>query len=100
MVFEDKILTCKDCGAEFVFSPGEQEFFAEKGFTNLPGRCPECRSARKRTGGRNSGLGRPEREMHTAVCSACGGEAQVPFKPRGDKPIYCRTCFQGQASSY
>lgn len=43
----DKILTCKDCGKEFTFTEGEQAFYAEKGFTNEPARCPECRKARK-----------------------------------------------------
>ena len=43
----DKTLTCKDCGAEFVFTEGEQQSYAEKGFTNEPQRCPECRKARK-----------------------------------------------------
>ena len=47
MSFEDKTLTCKDCGAEFIFSAGEQEFYAEKGFTNEPKRCKACRDAKK-----------------------------------------------------
>jgi len=92
-VFEDKILTCRDCGREFVFSVSEQEFFAEKGFTNLPGRCPECRSARKQNDRGRGGYGRQEREMFPAVCAACGRETQVPFQPRGDRPVYCRDCF-------
>lgn len=93
-MFQDKTLTCKDCGTNFVFSASEQEFYAEKGFTNEPGRCPECRAARKaenRGGfGRNS---RPQREMHPATCSECGVETQVPFRPSGDRPIYCSDCF-------
>lgn len=44
---EDKKITCKDCGKEFVFTVGEQEFYKEKGFENSPVRCPECRKARK-----------------------------------------------------
>lgn len=44
---EDKTIICKDCGREFVFTVGEQKFYAEKGFTNEPVRCPECRKARK-----------------------------------------------------
>lgn len=43
----DKTLICKDCGAEFIFTEGEQAFYQEKGFTNEPVRCPECRKARK-----------------------------------------------------
>lgn len=96
-MFEDKLLTCKDCGSEFVFTTGEQEFFAEKGFTNLPGRCPECRQSRKRNSGRNYGI---ERELYSVTCSACGNEAQVPFRPRGDRPVYCSECFRSRASSY
>lgn len=92
---QDRTLTCKDCGAEFAFTASEQEFYAEKGFTNDPGRCPDCRAARKRQnnggfGGRNA---RPQREMHSATCAACGVETQVPFRPSGDRPVYCRDCF-------
>ena len=43
----DKTLVCKDCGADFVFTEGEQKFYAEKGFDNEPQRCPDCRKARK-----------------------------------------------------
>jgi len=93
-MFEDKTLTCKDCGTDFVFSVSEQEFYAEKGFSNEPGRCPECRAARKQQNrggfGRSS---RPQREMHPAVCSSCGVQTQVPFRPSGDRPIYCSDCF-------
>lgn len=93
-MLEEKVLTCRDCGREFVFSVSEQEFFAEKGFSNLPGRCPECRSARRQNdrGGRG-GYGRQEREMFPAVCASCGRQTQVPFQPRGDRPVYCRDCF-------
>lgn len=45
---EDKTLKCKDCGQSFVFTAGEQEFCAEKGFQSEPVRCPGCRQARKR----------------------------------------------------
>lgn len=94
-MFADKILTCRDCGQEFVFSASEQEFYAEKGFTNEPGRCPACRAARKTqnrpSGGYNN---RPEREMFPAVCASCGVETTVPFRPTGDKPVYCRDCFR------
>ncbi|SDE99389.1 zinc-ribbon domain containing protein [Sporomusa acidovorans] len=91
MEFQDKDLTCKECGATFTFTASEQAFYAEKGFQNDPSRCPECRSARKRQNGGNS---RPPREMFDAVCSACGCETQVPFRPTAGKPVYCRECFQ------
>lgn len=110
--FTDKNLTCRDCGASFVFSAGEQEFFAEKGYTNEPGRCPECRAASKarRNGGfaysTGSSYARPQRQMYPAVCSACGKQTQVPFEPRLDKPVYCSDCYTprqrtgGGSSSY
>lgn len=90
MAFEDKVLVCRDCGNEFVFSAGEQEFYAEKGFENEPSRCPSCRASRRQ----RMGGDRPQREMFPAVCSQCGAETQVPFRPSGDKPVYCRECYQ------
>ena len=100
---EDKTLSCRDCGAEFIFSASEQEFFAEKGFTNEPGRCPACRAARKQQNGgnnRRSGGGFQQREMFTAACAACGVETQVPFRPTGDRPVYCRDCFSQNSRRY
>jgi len=85
-MFEDKTLVCKDCGADFVFTAGEQEFYAAKGFENEPQRCKDCRNSRK-----NSSKGK--REMFIATCASCGGEAKVPFKPREDRPVYCSECF-------
>jgi len=93
-MYNDKTLTCKECGREFTFSASEQEFYAEKGFTNEPGRCPECRAARKAQSRNSGGYSRPQREMFPAVCSACGKETTVPFQPTGDKPVYCRDCYQ------
>ena len=91
MEFQDKVLKCKDCGADFVFTAGEQEFYAEKGFENEPARCKECRIARKNQ--REGRDGAPAREMYDAICASCGIETKVPFKPRNDRPIYCRDCF-------
>ncbi len=85
-MYEDKTLVCKECGNEFIFTAGEQEFYAEKGFVNEPQRCKACRDARK-------SAGRPEREMHEAVCANCGKTCKVPFKPREDRPVYCSECF-------
>jgi CxxC-x17-CxxC domain-containing protein len=95
---EDKTLTCKDCGNGFIFSGREQQFFAEKGFTNQPQRCRDCRQAR-RAHGDGSGAGRSTsgaRPNYEAVCAACGTETTVPFRPRGDRPVYCRSCFSAQ----
>ena len=54
MSYADKTITCRDCGMDFVFTSGEQEFYAQKGFTNEPTRCPACRQARKANGGGRS----------------------------------------------
>ncbi len=96
----DKILTCSDCGQQFTFSASEQEFFAKKGFTD-PSRCPDCRAARKaaRAGGsdyRGGSSSTGERQMYPAVCAQCGKETEVPFKPSGDRPVYCSDCYQQQ----
>lgn len=120
MAYSDKTLTCRDCGEDFTFTAGEQEFYAQKGFTNEPTRCASCRQARKQAGGRSSGSSSNDsyggggggygggnrssygqREMHTVPCSEPGCEipAVVPFKPRGDKPVYCSECFQKQRQS-
>ena len=101
MSYTDKTLTCRDCGRSFTFTAGEQEFHAEKGFTNTPSRCPDCRAQRKASGfGGSGGGGRRQssgpREMHEATCSACGKSCQVPFQPSGEKPVYCSDCFQSQ----
>ena len=93
---EDKTLVCVDCGDEFVFTASEQEFFAEKGFTNEPKRCPDCRAKRKQSRSRRS----VDREMFTVICSECGKEAQVPFQPRGDKPVYCDDCYRAKRDEF
>lgn len=98
------MLVCVDCGRQFPFTSGEQEFYAMKGFTNKPSRCTDCRAARKsgrgQGGGRAGGNGGGHRELFQATCSQCGGVAEVPFQPRGDKPVYCRDCFQRVRSAY
>jgi len=91
MSFEDKQLKCSDCGAEFTFSAQDQEFFQSKGYTNEPKRCPECRQARKSE--RNGSYGAP-RQMFPATCAECGKETEVPFQPRGDRPVYCSDCYR------
>ena len=95
MSYTDQTLTCRDCGQSFAFTAGEQEFYAARGLTNTPGRCPDCRAARKGGGGgRSSGYSdRGPREMHEARCDSCGGVARVPFVPRGDKPVDCSDCY-------
>jgi len=88
---EDKMLTCKDCGTQFVFSAREQQFFADKGFVNQPQRCRECRQARRTQNGDGAPIA--QRPSFEAVCAECGVTTTVPFRPRGDRPVYCRTCY-------
>jgi len=107
----DTTLTCRDCGQAFTFTSGEQDFYASRGFSE-PSRCADCRAQRKAQrdggssyssygsssygggGGGGYSSGRGSREMFSATCSSCGQEAQVPFQPSGDKPVYCSTCFE------
>ena len=94
MSFEDKQLTCSDCGAEFTFSAEEQEFFQSKGYTNEPKRCPACREARKAQRYGNNSYGyRSQRQMFPAICAECGKETEVPFEPREGRPVYCSECY-------
>jgi len=124
-VYNDKNLTCADCGQEFVFTASEQDFYAQRGFTE-PRRCASCRASRKAARGDGGGGGdssygsygagggysaggygggggggggyrdRGPREMFSATCSSCGREAQVPFRPTSGKPVYCSDCFRSQ----
>ena len=122
-MYNDKNLTCADCGQEFVFTASEQDFYAQRGFTE-PRRCPSCRASRKAArnaegggcsyGGSSSVAAIPAapaataaavvavatsaapREMFEATCSSCGKEAQVPFRPTSGKPVYCSDCFRSQ----
>lgn len=125
MSYEDKMIVCEDCGAEFVHSADDQARYAERGFTNEPKRCRTCREKRKaqsserrpaRTGGGGGGGGsrfggggggggrggRPQgggpKELFDAVCSACGTQTKVPFRPVEGRPVYCRDCFRSQRS--
>jgi CxxC-x17-CxxC domain-containing protein len=118
-LYSDKAMTCADCSQNFVFTARDQEFYADRGFTE-PRRCPSCRASRKAArgdtggstggsygggtgygdssggyGGGSSGGGysRGPREMFTATCSTCGKEASVPFRPTSGKPVYCSDCF-------
>ena len=97
MEFHDKVLKCVDCGAEFVFTAGEQMFFADKGFKNEPKRCKNCKSRRGQGGGDRAGGGGGggyARSETKTTCSQCGKETTVPFKPTQGRPVYCRECFQ------
>jgi CxxC-x17-CxxC domain-containing protein len=93
MSFQDKSITCSDCGTSFTFSASEQEFFASKGYTNEPKRCPGCREARKANRPGNNTY-RASSQMFPVTCSECGKETEVPFEPRGDRPVYCSDCYR------
>jgi len=93
MSFKDKTLACSDCGINFTFSVQDQEFFQSRGYTNEPKRCPECRQARKSERYGNSSYGAP-RQTFPATCAECGKSTEVPFQPRGDRPVYCSDCYR------
>ena len=108
MTYSDRSLTCADCGQSFDFTSSEQQFYADRGFTE-PRRCQSCRASRKAargdtggsgggsySGGSGGGYDRGPREMFSATCSSCGREAQVPFRPSGAKPVYCSDCFSSR----
>ena len=121
MSFQDRTLTCVECSQSFTFSADDQQYHREKGYTNEPKRCPSCRQSRRSSSaGYNSGYGsssygsgsyssygsssgggygRGSREMHDAVCAQCGKDTQVPFRPSGDRPVYCSDCFSKQPAS-
>ena len=92
MSFEDKSIQCADCGITFVFSAQDQEFFQSKGYTNEPKRCSPCRQSRKNE--RPGGFGGGPRQMYPATCASCGKDTEVPFSPRGDRPVYCSDCYR------
>jgi CxxC-x17-CxxC domain-containing protein len=111
--FEDKVIVCADCGAEFVHSAADQQRYAERGFTNEPKRCRQCREKRKTqggggggrsggggggggAGGGRSGFGRPQRESYEVTCAECGAVTTVPFKPTSGRPVYCRDCYRSR----
>jgi len=116
MEFEDKTIVCEDCGATFVHSADDQKRYAERGFTNEPKRCRECREKRKAQSGGGGGGGgggrgprpprsggsggsrppREARESFEVVCAECGQTTTVPFKPAGNRPVYCRDCFRAR----
>jgi len=99
MEFQDRILKCIDCGTDFVFTAGEQLFFHDKQFRNEPKRCKSCKSKRVSILGaappRTGTQGRAKVET-SAVCSQCGKETTVPFRPTQGRPVLCRECFRGK----
>jgi CxxC-x17-CxxC domain-containing protein len=88
MSFESKSLNCSDCGSEFMFSAGEQSFFASRGLRNEPKRCPSCRLVV-----RFSRTGRDPATLSDVNCAECGAITRVPFKPKGYRPVLCNGCL-------
>ncbi len=86
MIFKDIILVCIDCHREFIFTAGEQSFYADKGLLNEPRRCPDCRNRRRQE--REQGIEYP------IICANCGREAIVTFVPREDRPVFCEDCYR------
>jgi len=102
----DQTLRCRECGVDFIWTEGEQQFFFVQGTHQPPSRCPSCRAARKAAGMGGGGYGGGWRRRRTlerpspdvrVTCAGCGGIARVPFQPRGDKPVYCSDCFRTSA---
>jgi CxxC-x17-CxxC domain-containing protein len=93
----DLQLTCSDCGQSFTFTSEDQAFFQERGYS-VPKRCKPCRQAKKneQAGGGGGGYQRAEPRGTSVICSGCGQQTTVPFEPRGDRPVYCRDCYQAQ----
>jgi CxxC-x17-CxxC domain-containing protein len=95
--FQDRVLRCVDCSAEFVFSAGEQQFYHDRNFTNEPRRCKTCKG--KRLSG-SGDRGAPAKRVETsATCSQCGRETTVPFRPTQGRPVFCRECFQSRKAT-
>ena len=101
-MYTDKILVCADCSQQFVFTASEQDFYAQRGFSE-PKRCAPCRNARKASraeggaghaGAFGGGFDRGARQMFAATCSRCGKETEVPFRPTNGKPVFCSDCFR------
>ena len=90
---EDQRIKCVDCGEEFLFTAGEQAFYASKNLMNPPSRCPTCRARARATRELGASAPRGQREFFPVVCSRCGVQTQVPFMPRNDRPVYCSSCF-------
>jgi CxxC-x17-CxxC domain-containing protein len=115
LLLQDREFTCKECGSTFVFTVGEQEFYLTKGLQHAPQRCAECRrigrasefparratvswpasggTARKKEFGGQVGSEWARRQMTEIRCVQCGEVTMVPFQPRGDRPVYCKSCY-------
>jgi CxxC-x17-CxxC domain-containing protein len=102
MEFQDKVLKCIDCGADFIFTAGEQLFFHDKQFKNEPKRCKTCKAKRVAVLDKSGTPGQVQRynkvETQT-TCSGCGKQTTVPFRPTQGRPVFCRECFQSRRTA-
>jgi CxxC-x17-CxxC domain-containing protein len=87
VTYADRTINCVDCGVDFIHSAADQEYYAQKGFASDPKRCTSCRASRRAA--REGGY-----DVRDIGCSSCGNQAQVPFRPRMDRPVYCSDCFR------
>lgn len=92
-MFQDKKLICRDCQKEFVWTAGEQKFFADKGFDRAPIRCVTCRQKKRQKHQTLSPAQQPQEEMHTIVCKVCQKTTEVPFRPQFPDDVLCKECF-------
>jgi CxxC-x17-CxxC domain-containing protein len=90
-------LQCSDCGQDFTFTAADQTFFQERGYST-PKRCKNCRQAKKNDQG-GSGYRSAPAQGTPVICSGCGQPTTVPFEPRGDRPVFCRDCYQARKGS-
>ena len=94
--YQDRALECIDCGEEFVFTAGEQHFFADKGLKNEPKRCKDCKAKKNErilAVSRAYAQGIREQVVVSVNCALCGIETTIPFRPTQGRPVYCRDCF-------
>ena len=96
--YQDRLLRCIDCGADFIWSAGEQAFFADKGLRHEPKRCRACKTTKKQQPAPFSkGPALAQTRIDVAVnCAQCGAHTTVPFRPTQGRPVYCRDCFLRQ----
>ena len=85
----ERILVCRQGGEQFAFDESEQAFYMERGFENEPKRCKACRMSKHAL----ESAQKPKKEMYPAVCAACGAQTELPFRPTGEKPVYCYACL-------
>lgn len=90
-MYVDRELACRLCGTTFLFTAREQEFFVQKGLSNEPKHCPDCRLVNRVWRQRKSG--QADITVTEVVCAQCGTITKVPFKPKGHKPVYCAGCL-------